>query len=70
MTWYTVNGLWLGDEPVVAGVLEGQQDFVDSDPCDERFQGRWAVAVEADSSDEAETLAIADRVATWTEGGE
>ena len=54
---YTVIGLWVGTDPVVAGVVEGIHDAVDTDDSDSRFNGRWAHSVEADGPDEAEALA-------------
>jgi hypothetical protein len=57
---YTVIGLWYDDEPVVAGVVEGEHNAVDSDPCHERFQGRWSTSVEADDPDDAESRAVAE----------
>lgn len=58
MKTYTVIGHWLDDEPVVAGVIEGDHPAVDNHV----FGGadepqRWATMVEADDSSNAERLA-------------
>ena len=50
---YTVIGLWLNDEPVVAGVIEGEHNCVDTGDGD-----RWATPVEADDPDKAEVAAV------------
>lgn len=55
---YTVIGLWHYGVPVVAGVILGDFQTVDTDPRDEDFGGRWATSVEAESSDNAEQAAI------------
>ena len=57
MTTYSVIGLYIDDEPVIAGVIEGEHPCVDSDPGGE-FQ-RWATTVEAGTPEEAETEALA-----------
>jgi len=57
---YTVIGLWVEDEPVVAGVIEGEHPAVDSDPFDSRFRGRWMTSVDAEGPAEAEIAAVAE----------
>jgi hypothetical protein len=55
---YTVIGLWLRQQPVVAGVIEGEHNCVDSSGGDPYSDGRWATSVEAKDPDEAEELAV------------
>jgi hypothetical protein len=54
MGMYTVIGLWQGDEMIVAGVIEGEHEAVDSDPGDYRYNGRFATTVEAEDPEAAE----------------
>jgi hypothetical protein len=55
---YTVIGYWRGDRPVSVGVIEGQHDVHAGEGVTE--EGDWAMAIEADSPEAAETLAIAE----------
>ena len=57
---YTVIGLWFKDKPVVAGVIEGVHDCVDAPTLGQDFSGRWAWAVAASNSKEAERMAVAE----------
>ena len=59
MPSFTVFGLWIDDEPVVAGVVEGDLNCVDNDPQFFTYQ-RWATSVEAATPDHAERLAVRD----------
>ena len=55
---YTVVGVWKGDEPLVAGVIEGRHDVVGGDQ--ESFpEGVWATYVDAEDVTTAETVAQA-----------
>jgi len=58
MAKYTVIGLWVGNDPVVARWIEGNHGAVDTDDFDERFNGRWATSVVADNPAEAGGLAV------------
>lgn len=56
---FTVVGLWVDDEPLVAAVLEGEREIVDSEDESGGFQ-RWGTSVEATDPDHAEVLACAE----------
>jgi hypothetical protein len=58
MSEYTVIGLWLDDEPFVAGVIEGSHAAVDTDPNLSGEVSRWAVMVAAADPDAAEVAAL------------
>lgn len=58
MRTYTVVGLWIDDEPHVAGVYEGRYVTVD-ETCGDGYQ-RWATSVEAGDPADAEALAVAE----------
>ncbi|XVV02784.1 hypothetical protein ACQPW3_36370 [Actinosynnema sp. CA-248983] len=58
LTTYSVVGIWVDDEPVVAAVLEGQQYTVDAGASDPDFE-RWSITVEAEDPDAAEAYALA-----------
>jgi hypothetical protein len=54
---FTVIGVWIGDDPVTVGVIEGEHQVSGGDF--ERFpEGCWAAAVSAPSADMAESLAV------------
>lgn len=58
-TEWTVIGVWLGDDPVPAGVVAGQHDVSGGDF--EQFpEGCWAVSVSAPDAELAERAAIAE----------
>ena len=59
MSTYTVFGLWVGDEPLVAGVVEGEHNAVDTEGESGGFS-RWATSVQAEDPDSAEALAVAE----------
>lgn len=60
MATYTVIGLWIDNELVVAGVADGDVPMVDNGPdASERDYQRYAETFEATGPDEAEQLAIA-----------
>jgi hypothetical protein len=61
MTTYTVIGLIIHDRLVVAGVIEGAHNCIDSEPGDVDGDGqRYATTVDADSPDEAAHVATLD----------
>lgn len=55
---YTVIGVYVDNQPVVAGVIEGDHKCVDRDPGP--FE-RWADPIEANDPVEAEHTALNDR---------
>jgi hypothetical protein len=56
---YTVLGVYINDEPVVAAVLIGEQLPVDDTGPYEGDGQRWGTGVEAENAFEAEGLAVA-----------
>jgi hypothetical protein len=60
MNEYTVIGLYVDGDVLVAGVIEGSHPVSGGNWGDE---GPWATTVMADSIEEAETLAVAEIVA-------
>lgn len=57
---YTVIGVWVNDAAMVAGVVEGTIQLVDSfTPDNDGDFGRWSEIVDATSPNEAEAMAIA-----------
>ena len=58
MSTYTVIGLWIDDELVIAGVVEGDVPVVDNGPDAGDGYQRYAQPVEADSPDDAERVAL------------
>jgi hypothetical protein len=54
---YTVIGLWIGDEPIVAGVIEGDHPMVDAAGIGDEYQ-RWATHVYAEDAESAEAYAV------------
>ena len=56
-TTYSVIGVWVDDQPVVAGVVEGVHVCVDN-PSGRDEALRWATVVTALSPDEAEVEAV------------
>lgn len=59
MKTYTVIGVWIGDEPVTAGVIEGQHYVSEGNDVDriDNSNGPWGTVVEAPDSQSAETYA-------------
>lgn len=53
---YSVIGVWVGIQPVVAGVVEGAHPCVDRQVDDE--YKRWAALVDAADPDTAEALGV------------
>ena len=64
---FTVIGYWDGCRPVSVGVIAGEHDVHAGEGATE--EGDWALAVEADTPEAAEILAIQDmRRTDQTEG--
>lgn len=64
---FTVIGYWDGSRPVSVGVIAGVHDVHAGEGATE--EGDWAMAVEAESPEAAEVLAIRDmRLTDQTEG--
>jgi hypothetical protein len=62
---WTVIGLWVNDEPVPVGVVKGSHDVYGGEAVDDGYdspvndaQSMWAVDVEAEDWETAETLAV------------
>ncbi|MCB5280313.1 hypothetical protein [Arthrobacter sp. ES1] len=55
---FTVIGYWDGNRPVSVGVVEGEHQVNAGEGVTE--EGDWAMAIEADSPEAAESLAIAE----------
>lgn len=60
MTTYTVIGIYLHDEPLVAGVIRGEHNCIDSGGPMEGDGQRWATSVKARDWRQAEKLAVAE----------
>ena len=56
---YTVFGLWVDETPLVAGVIEGDYNCVDTDSHSGGFQ-RWCTSVRAANPDAAECAAYGE----------
>lgn len=67
MNTYTVIGLYVDDEPVVAGVVAGEHACVDRDAGP--YQ-RWADPIEAPDAATAERTALAARSGDEPHGGD
>lgn len=53
---YTVIGVWLNDEPVPVGVVEGDHEVGGGD--DAWDEGAWATSVDAPDMGSAQELAV------------
>lgn len=58
MPSYTVLGVWIDDQPVVAAVIAGEHDCVDATGV--TLYQRWATSVDAPDPDTAEEIAIVE----------
>ncbi|WNV90287.1 hypothetical protein [Umezawaea sp. Da 62-37] len=59
LTTYLVIGLWIDDEPLVAGVIVGDHSMADVESESDGYQ-RWATSVQAEDAESAESYAVAE----------